>query len=306
MKIYSIEELIGNTPHLHLNRLFPEYKVWIKLERQNPGGSIKDRISLGMIEAAEREGQLLPGGTIIEATSGNTGIGLALISAIKNYDLKIVMPESQSIERRQLIQAYGAELILTPREEGIEGAIKAARKLSLEIPGAIVLEQFSNKANPQSHRDTTAKEIMQDYIDYLFAGFGTGGHLSAVSEVLKKHMQKLKTFAVEPEGSPTLLEGKGSGHSIPGIGPGFLPENLILEYLDDVISVNDVDTFNMTRRIAKEEGVLAGLSTGALLAAINKKITDGTIRKSDVVLTFNYDTGERYLSIGNLFGITDS
>lgn len=303
MKIDNLLELIGDTPHLRLYKLFPEYEIWIKLERQNPGGSIKDRIGLGMIEAAEKEGELLPGGTIIEATSGNTGISLALVGAIKGYKVKIIMPTSQSIERRKIIEAYGANLILTPKEDGIEGAIRKAQELCATIPRAIMLKQFSNKANVESHRSTTAIEIVRDFdhIDYLFAGFGTGGHISAVSEILKMHIKNLKTFAVDPKGAPTLSESEGGSHNIPGIGPGFIPENLVVKSLDHVVQVSDEDAFNMTRRIVREEGLFAGISTGAVLAAINNKISDGTIHKNDVVLTFNYDTGERYLSIEELF-----
>ncbi|NJM66100.1 MAG: cysteine synthase family protein [Acaryochloris sp. RU_4_1] len=303
MKVNSALDLIGNTPHVHLNKLFPGYEIWLKLERQNPGGSLKDRISLSMIEVAEREGLLQPGGTIIEATSGNTGIGLALVGTLKGYRVKIIMPESQTVERRKVIQAYGAELVLTSKEAGIEGAIAKAKALSNEIPGAVMLEQFKNKANLESHRNTTAREILQDFphMDYLFAAFGTGGHLSGISELLKQHIPSITIIAVDPEGDPTLSEGNGEGHNIPGIGPGFIPENLLVDSIDDVVLVSDEDAFEMTRRIVKEEGLFSGISTGAVLAAIEHKIKDGTINYNDVVLTFNYDTGSRYLTINNLF-----
>ncbi|QPJ64344.1 MAG: cysteine synthase family protein [Candidatus Nitrohelix vancouverensis] len=303
MKINSLLELIGNTPNLRLNKLFPEHEIWIKLERQNPGGSIKDRISLGMIEAAENDGALKPGGTLIEATSGNTGIGLAWVGPLKGYQVKIVMPESQSIERRKIITAYGADLVLTPKEEGIDGAIKKAQALRDAIPGSIMLEQFSNRANIDSHKNTTALEIVRDFdrLDYLFAAFGTGGHISALADILKEHIENLKVVAVDPSGAPTLSEGNGGSHNIPGIGPGFIPDNLIVDSLDRVAPVSDAEAFAMTRRVAREEGLFAGVSTGAVLAAVEKQIKDGTIAKGDVVLTFNYDTGERYLSIEDLF-----
>jgi len=301
MKVNNITEIIGNTPHLRLNKLFPDHQVWIKLERQNPGASIKDRIALAMIEAAEKEGGLKPKGTIIEATSGNTGIGIALVGAAKGYRVILTMPESMSIERRKIMEAYGAEFVLTPKEKGMKGAIEKADELAKEIDNAIVLQQFNNPANPEIHRETTAKEIISDFdtVDYLITGVGTGGHITGVSEVLKDHYPNLKTIAVEPETS-AVISGKNAGpHTIQGIGAGFIPENLNTETLNGTIQVNETEAFKMAQKIAKTEGLFVGISTGASLAAVSKKINE--VNPNETVLTFNYDTGERYLSVKGLY-----
>ena len=301
MKAQNIIELIGGTPHVRLGKLFPNHQVWIKLERQNPGGSIKDRIALAMIEDAEKKGLLKPGGTIIEPTSGNTGIGISLVGAAKGYRVILTMPESMSVERRKLMAAYGAEFVLTPKELGMKGAIAKAGELSQEIPGSIVLQQFENESNPEIHRKTTAQEILADFdqVDFLITGVGTGGHLTGVSEVLKEKFPSLQTFAVEPELSPVISGGNPGPHPIQGIGAGFIPKNLHTETLDGTIQVGKDEAFEMAQRIAKEEGIFVGISTGASLAAVNKKLSE--INENQVVLTFNYDTGERYLSIEGLY-----
>ena len=301
MKAQNIIELIGGTPHVRLGKLFPNHQVWIKLERQNPGGSIKDRIALAMIEDAEKKGLLKPGGTIIEPTSGNTGIGISLVGAAKGYRVILTMPESMSVERRKLMAAYGAEFVLTPKELGMKGAIAKAGELSQEIPGSIVLQQFENESNPEIHRKTTAQEILADFdqVDFLITGVGTGGHLTGVSEVLKEKFPSLQTFAVEPELSPIISGGNPGPHPIQGIGAGFIPKNLQTETLDGTIQVGKDEAFEMAQRIAKEEGIFVGISTGASLAAVNKKLSE--INENQVVLTFNYDTGERYLSIEGLY-----
>lgn len=301
MKAQNIIELIGGTPHVRLGKLFPNHQVWIKLERQNPGGSIKDRIALAMIEDAEKKGLLKPGGTIIEPTSGNTGIGISLVGAAKGYRVILTMPESMSVERRKLMAAYGAEFVLTPKELGMKGAIAKAGELSQEIPGSIVLQQFENESNPEIHRKTTAQEILADFdqVDFLITGVGTGGHLTGVSEVLKEKFPSLQTFAVEPELSPIISGGNPGPHPIQGIGAGFIPKNLHTETLDGTIQVGKDEAFEMAQRIAKEEGIFVGISTGASLAAVNKKLSE--INENQVVLTFNYDTGERYLSIEGLY-----
>lgn len=301
MKIKNITEAIGNTPHLQLQKLFPNHQIWMKLERQNPGGSIKDRIALAMIEAAEKSGKLKKGGVIIEPTSGNTGIGISLIGAAKGYSVILTMPESMSIERRKIMTAYGTELVLTPKEKGMKGAIEKANELQKEIDGAIVLQQFENASNPEAHRQTTAQEILADFkkIDYLITGVGTGGHITGVSEVLKETFENLKVFAVEPNTSAVISGNDPGPHAIQGIGAGFIPKVLNTSILNESIEVSKEEAFLMAKKIAKTEGVFVGISTGASLAAISKKLH--IIKPNDVVLTFNYDTGERYLSIEDLF-----
>jgi len=303
MKAESILQTIGNTPHLRLNRLFrSDLEVWVKLERANPGGSIKDRIALSMIEDAEQRGVLRPGMTIIEPTSGNTGIGLAMVAAVKGYDLLLVMPESMSIERRKLMAVYGARFDLTPREKGMRGAIERAGELLAQMPNAWMPQQFENEANIMAHRRHTAQEILRDFpngFDYLITGVGTGGHISACGEVLKKHFENLKVFAVEPALSPVISGGAPGPHPIQGIGAGFVPKNFIREHVDGVIQVSNEEAFEFTWRMAKEEGVLVGVSSGAALAAVAKKSPE--MPKGSRVLTFAYDTGERYLSLDNLW-----
>lgn len=303
MKVNSILETIGNTPHLKINRLFGnDHSVWIKLERTNPGASIKDRIALSMIDDAEKRGLLKPTSVIIEPTSGNTGIGLAIVAAVKGYKLILVMPESMSLERRKIMSSYGAEFVLTPREKGMKGAIERARELLAETPDSWMPMQFDNPANAEIHRKTTAQEIINDFpegIDYLITGVGTGGHITGCAEVLKKKFPNLKVFAVEPELSPVLSGGAAGPHPIQGIGAGFVPSIMNTEILDGVIKVSKEDAFDFTRRSAKEEGLFLGISSGASLAAINQKLND--IPKGSKVLTFCYDTGERYLSTEGLF-----
>ena len=303
MKANSILDTIGNTPHVRINKLFSkDYEVWIKLEKANPGASIKDRIALAMIEDAEKKGILKPNSVIIEPTSGNTGIGLALVAAVKGYKIILVMPESMSIERRRLMSLYGAEFVLTPREKGMKGAIEKAGELAKETPNSWVPQQFDNPANTEIHRTTTAIEIINDFkdgLDYVITGVGTGGHITAIAEVVKKAIPGLKVFAVEPELSPVLSGGAPSPHPLQGIGAGFVPSILNREALDGVITVSKDDAFSYTQRLAKEEGILAGISTGAVLAAVAKKLPE--IPKGSKILTYNYDTGERYLSIEGLF-----
>ena len=299
MKAANILATIGNTPHVRFSKIFPNAEVWIKSERTNPGGSIKDRIALAMIEDAEASGKLRPGGTIIEPTSGNTGIGLAMVAAVKGYKLILVMPESMSIERRRLMLEYGASFDLTPREKGMKGAIERATALAGEIDGAWVPSQFENPANIDVHVRTTAQEILADFadepIDVLITGVGTGGHITGVAEALKKVWLGLKVFAVEPTLSPVISGGQPGPHPIQGIGAGFVPTNLHTQSLDGVITVDPADAKDYARRSASEEGVLVGISSGATLAAIAQKLAElgGTPR----VLGFNYDTGERYLSV---------
>jgi cysteine synthase A len=303
MKADNILQTIGNTPHVRINNLFgkgPE--VWIKLEKTNPGASIKDRIALSMIEDAESKGLLKKNSVIIEPTSGNTGIGLALVAAVKGYKIILVMPESMSIERRRLMALYGAEFVLTPREKGMKGAIEKAGELVAATPNAWMPQQFDNPANVAIHRKTTAKEILKDFpdgLDYLITGVGTGGHITGVAEVLKAKWPKLKVFAVEPELSPVISGGAPGPHPLQGIGAGFIPSILNKEILDGTIQVSKDEAFSYAQRIAKEEGILVGISTGASLAAVAKKLKD--IPKKSRILTFNYDTGERYLSIEGLF-----
>ena len=303
MKANNILETIGNTPHVRVNRLFgDQHEVWIKLERANPGGSIKDRIALSMIEAAERSGELRPGSIIVEPTSGNTGIGLALVAAVKGYQIILVMPESMSVERRRLMAAYGAQFDLTPREKGMKGAIERAGQLLAEIPNAWMPQQFENEANIAVHKETTAQEILADFpdgIDYIITGVGTGGHITAVAEVLKGHFPKLQVFAVEPALSPVISGGAPGPHPIQGIGAGFIPRNLHTDVLDGVIQVSKEDAFEYARRAVVEEGIFGGVSSGATLAAIAQKLPE--IPAGARVLGFNYDTGERYLSIEGLY-----
>ncbi|MDE2621111.1 MAG: cysteine synthase A [Sphingomonadales bacterium] len=299
MKADSILATIGNTPHVRLARLFPDHEVWVKSERGNPGGSIKDRIALAMIEAAEADGSLAPGGTIVEPTSGNTGIGLAMVAAVKGYRLILVMPESMSLERRRLMLAYGASFDLTPREKGMKGAIERARELLAEIPGAWMPQQFENPANIAVHGRTTAQEILADFadtpIDALITGVGTGGHLTGCAETLKQVWSGLKAFAVEPTLSPVISGGQPAPHPIQGIGAGFIPGNLHTQSIDGVIQVDPADAKEWARRAAREEGMLVGISSGATLAAIAQKLKE--LPSGSRVLGFNYDTGERYLSV---------
>jgi len=299
----SILETIGNTPHVRINNLYGnKHNVFVKLEKTNPGSSIKDRIALAMIEDAEAKGLLNKDSVIIEPTSGNTGIGLALVAAVKGYKITLVMPESMSIERRRLMALYGAEFVLTPREKGMKGAIEKATELTASTPNAWMPQQFDNPANSEIHRKTTALEIIKDFpdgIDYYITGVGTGGHITGVAEVLKEKFPNLKVFAVEPELSPVLSGGAPGPHPLQGIGAGFVPSILNTDILDGVIQVSKDEAFSYAQRIAKEEGILVGVSTGASLAAVAKKLAD--IPEGATVLTFNYDTGERYLSIEGLF-----
>ena len=302
MRAQSVLDTIGNTPHVRLRRLFGEAEVWAKMERANPGGSIKDRIALAMVEDAEQRGLLQRGSTIIEPTSGNTGVGLAMVAAVKGYPIILVMPESMSVERRRLMAAYGARFELTPRAEGMKGAIARAQQLQREIPGSWIPQQFDNPANVAVHARTTAQEILRDFpegLDALITGVGTGGHITACGEVLKQKWPGLKVFAVEPARSPVISGGAHSPHSIQGIGAGFIPKNLHPEVLDGVILVDDKDAFEYARRAAREEGLFVGISSGAALAAVAQKLKE--LPAGSRVLTFNYDTGERYLSIENLF-----
>jgi cysteine synthase A len=299
MKANTILETIGDTPHIRVAKLFPGAEVWIKSERSNPGGSIKDRIALAMIEAAEASGELLPGGTIIEPTSGNTGVGLAMVAAVKGYKLVLVMPESMSLERRRLMLAYGASFDLTPREKGMKGAIERAIELVEQTPGAWMPQQFENPANIDIHVRTTAQEILADFadspIDVLITGVGTGGHITGVAETLKKVWPELKVYAVEPEASPVISGGTPGPHPIQGIGAGFVPKNLHTSAIDGTIQVEAGAAKEMARRAAREEGMLVGISSGATLAAIAQKLHD--LAPGARVLGFNYDTGERYLSV---------
>jgi cysteine synthase A len=299
MKANSILATIGQTPHIRMKRLFPDHEVWIKSERSNPGGSIKDRIALAMIEAAEASGQLQPGGTIVEPTSGNTGIGLAMVAAVKGYKLVLVMPESMSLERRRLMLAYGASFDLTPREKGMKGAIERATEVVAATPGAWMPGQFENPANVDVHIHTTAREILEDFddlpIDALITGVGTGGHITGVAEALKPIWPKMKVYAVEPTASPVISGGQPGPHAIQGIGAGFIPANLHTQLLDGVIQVAADDAKVWALRAAQEEGMLVGISSGATLAAIAKKLPE--LPQNSRVLGFNYDTGERYLSV---------
>ena len=303
MKISNILESIGNTPHIKINRLYPkDYEVWVKLERFNPGGSIKDRIALAMIEDAEKKGILKKDSVIIEPTSGNTGIGLAMVAAVKGYKLILVMPESFSIERRKLMAAYGATFELTPREKGMRGAVEKSVEMVNSMPNAWTPSQFDNPANIEVHAKVTAQEIMKDFpdgLDYFITGVGTGGHLTGVAEELKKKFPKIKVFAVEPELSPIISGGQPGPHPIQGIGANFIPKNLHVEVLDGVIQVGKDEAYDFARKMATLEGVFVGISTGASLAAVAKKLPE--FPKESRILTFNYDTGERYLSIEGLY-----
>jgi cysteine synthase len=303
MKALSILETIGNTPHLRINRLFgTNYEVWYKLERSNPGGSIKDRIALSMIEDAEQKGILKTGSVIVEPTSGNTGIGLAMVAAVKKYRLILVMPESFSVERRKIMSTFGAEFELTPREKGMQGAVDKANEIVASNPDAWMPMQFENEANIEIHRKTTAAEIIRDFpdgLDFIIGGVGTGGHVTGVGYELKKKFPALRLFAFEPELSPIISGGKPGPHPIQGIGANFIPKNLHTHLLDGVITVSKEEAFEYTRKAAKEEGIFVGISSGAALAAVAKKLPD--LPAGSRILTFNYDTGERYLSVEGLF-----
>jgi len=303
MKYKNVLETIGNTPIVRINRLFgTKHEVWSKHERANPGGSIKDRIALSMIEDAEKKGILKKGTTIVEPTSGNTGIGLAMVAAVKGYEVILVMPESMSLERRRLMAAYGAKLELTPKEKGMKGAIARAEEIKASKDNVWIPQQFENPANVQAHIDNTAREIVNDFpdgLDYLITGVGTGGHITGVAKVLKKKFPSLKVFAVEPELSPVIAGGVPGPHPIQGIGAGFIPAILDTTLLDGTIKVSKEEAFQYAQRSAKEEGVFVGISSGASLAAVAKKLPD--IPEGLKILTFNYDTGERYLSIEGLF-----
>ncbi len=304
MKASNILETIGNTPHVRINRLFADRKVeiWMKLERANPGGSIKDRIGLSMIEDAERRGVLKPDTVIIEPTSGNTGIALALVAAVKGYRLILTMPESMSLERRRYLAALGAELVLTPKEKGMPGALEKAEELLRDTPNAWIPQQFENPANVEIHRRATAQEILADFpegLDYLITGVGTGGHITGCTEVLKERFPNLKAFAVEPAASPVLSGGQRGPHPLQGIGAGFVPAVLNMKILDGIVQIANEDAFRFAVRCAKEEGIFIGISSGASLAAVAKKLPE--IPDGSRVLTFCYDTGERYLSVAGLF-----
>ena len=304
MKAHSILETIGGTPHVRINRLFAHrnVEVWMKLERANPGGSIKDRIALSMIEDAEQRGVLQPDSVIIEPTSGNTGVGLAMVAAVKGYKLILVMPESMSVERRRLMSAYGATFELTPREKGMKGAIEKAQEMIAANPKAWMPSQFDNEANIEIHKQTTAQEILRDFpdgIDYMITGVGTGGHITGCDMVLKAQFPKMQTYAVEPSASPVISGGQPSPHPIQGIGAGFIPKNLHKELLDGVIQISKDEAYDYAIRAAREEGILVGVSSGASLAAVAKKLAD--VPDGSRILTFCYDTGERYLSLDGLF-----
>ena len=299
MKADSVLATIGGTPHIRLSRLFPDHEVWVKNERANPGGSIKDRIGLAMIEDAEAAGKLKSGGTIVEPTSGNTGIGLAMAAAVKGYKLVLVMPESMSVERRRLMLAYGATFDLTPKEKGMKGAIERAQELVEQTEGAWMPSQFDNPSNFEVHKRTTAKEILADFaddpIDVMITGVGTGGHLTGCAEVLKAEWPEMKAYAVEPAGSPVISGGQPGPHPIQGIGAGFVPDNLHTQAIDGAIQVEPEEAKEMARQCAAIEGLLVGISSGATLAAIKQKLAD--LPSGSRVLGFNYDTGERYLSV---------
>lgn len=303
MKANNILETIGNTPHVKMNRLYPDdYEVWVKVEKTNPGGSIKDRIALWMVEDAEKKGILKPGSVIIEPTSGNTGIGLALVAAVKGYRLILTMPESMTLERRQVLIALGAELELTPRQKGMKGSIAKAEELASKIPDSWIPLQFSNPANIDAHRKNTAMEIAEDFpqgIDFLITGVGTGGHISGVAEVLKKKFTSLQVFAVEPKDSPVIGGGEPGPHQIQGIGAGFIPQNLQTELLDGTIEVTKEEAYEYAKKAAKLEGLFVGISSGASFAAVAKKIKE--LPKGSRILTFIYDHGERYLSVEGLY-----
>jgi len=298
MKADTILQTIGNTPHVRIHRLFGDAEVWLKCERANPGGSLKDRIALGMVEAAERSGQLHPGGTIIEPTSGNTGVGLAMVAAVKGYRLIVVMPESMSVERRRLILAFGARLELTPKEKGTSGAVARAKELTEQTPGAVMLNQFENPANIDAHARTTAQEVLADFpegLDAIISGVGTGGHITALARVLKPKWPRLKVYAVERSQSAVIGGGQPGPHGIQGLGAGFIPKNLDTSVIDGVIAIADEEAREWARQCATREGILVGISTGAALAAIAQQLS--RLPAGAKVLGVNYDTGERYLSV---------
>lgn len=302
MKAENILKTIGNTPIVRLSKIFPNHNVWIKVEKFNPGGSIKDRIALAMIEKAEKDGVINKYTTIIEPTSGNTGVGLAMVCAVKGYKLIVVMPESMSIERRKLMSAYGASFVLTPKEKGTNGAVEKAKELVAEISNAWMPQQFENTANTEIHRQTTAQEILNDFpegINYLITGIGTGGHITGVGEILKEKFPNTKVFAVEPTLSPVLSGGQAGAHPLQGIGAGFVPSILNTNIYDEIVQVEKDEAFEFTKRLAREEGILAGISTGASLSAIAKKLSD--IEQNATILTVNYDSGDRYWSVADLF-----
>ncbi len=303
MKLENILQAIGNTPTLKINKLFPGAEnVWMKLERSNPGGSIKDRIAFAMVGDAEVRGDLKPGYTIVEPTSGNTGIGLAMVSAVKGYKIILVMPESMSVERRNILRAFGAEIILTPRELGMKGSLEKAEQLADEIGNAWIPSQFDNPSNPSIHETTTAQEIVKDFpegIDYLVTGVGTGGHISGVARILKEKMPPIQVYAVEPAESPVISGGDPGPHGIMGIGAGFIPANLDRSILDGVLTIEKAAAYEFARRAAREEGVFVGISSGASLAAVGSLLEKAD--KQSTILTFNYDSGERYLSVNDLF-----
>ncbi|PKF75211.1 cysteine synthase A [Chryseobacterium sp. PMSZPI] len=303
MKFQNTLEAIGNTPVVRINKLFgADHEVWIKLEKNNPGGSIKDRIALSMIEDAEAKGLLNKDSVIIEPTSGNTGIGLALVAAVKNYKLILVMPESMSLERRKIMESYGAEFVLTPREKGMKGAIEKAEELAKETPNSWIPRQFDNPANVKAHTETTAQEILKDFpegLDYLITGVGTGGHITGIAKVLKEKLPNIKVIAVEPELSPVLSGGAPAPHPLQGLGAGFIPSILDTDILDGIIKIGKEDAFTYTQNAAKKEGLFVGISTGAALAAVAQKLPE--IPPGSKILTINYDTGERYLSVEGLF-----
>lgn len=303
MKFSNILESIGNTPHVRLSKLFPNNEVWIKLEKQNPAGSIKDRIALAMIEDAENRGVLKPGATIIEPTSGNTGVGLSYVGAYKGYKVIIVMPEQMSVERRKLISSFGAELVLTPREKGMKGAIEKAEELHSQIENSWIPMQFQNQANIEIHASATAAEVIADFpegFDYLITGVGTGGHITGVGRELKKKFPNIQVIAVEPTGSPVISGGEPGPHTIQGLGAGFIPGTLDLNVIDSVIKVENEDAFKYAKLLAQKESILGGISTGASIAAVTQKIEELSAQGKRI-LTFNYDTGERYLSVDGLF-----
>ncbi|WP_185882229.1 cysteine synthase A [Blattabacterium cuenoti] len=302
MKVDSILQTIGNTPHVRLSRLFPYHEVWMKLEKNNPGGSIKDRIALSMIEHAEEQGILQKGYLIIEPTSGNTGIGLSIVAAVKKYKIILVMPESMSLERRKLLSVLGAKFVLTPKEQGMNGAIQKANELVKIYPNSWMPQQFDNIDNTKTHKNNTAKEIIEDFpngIDYLITGVGTGGHITGIGEKLKQQFPKIQIFSVEPEESPVIFGGCSNTHDLQGLGAGFIPSILNTKILNGTLLVSKKNAFYFVREIAKKEGILVGISTGAVLSAIHNKLN--TIPMGSIILTLNYDTGERYLSVQDLF-----
>lgn len=302
MKAQNILETIGNTPHVRLSKLYPEHEVWVKVEKTNPGGSIKDRIALSMVEDAEAKGNLKDGSVIIEPTSGNTGIGLALVAAVKGYRLILTMPESMSVERRKVLSALGAELVLTPKEKGMNGAISKAKELASQNSNSWIPSQFDNQANVDVHRKFTAQEIINDFpegFDYFITGVGTGGHITGVAEVLKQKFPDIKVLAVEPGASPVIGGGSPGPHPIQGIGAGFIPENLNTGLLDGTVQVSKEEAFDYAQKAAKQEGLFVGISSGASLAAVAKKVKE--LPTGSRILTFSYDHGERYLSVEGLF-----